>query len=153
MTPVGRRPTMTASIVQRTTPGRALDELVALARRYAATPERWLVRPRSTAHRRWYHRLAADDDHEAWLLTWLPGLAAIRSRQPDRVPSPSCSPRRGTGCAGAPRPKRSAAGVAVRSWSTSDPPSNAAAKARSPVRSSWNATCWSGGSTRPVTPG
>jgi hypothetical protein len=49
-----------------------LDHL-AIAARYAAAPEDWPVAPRYSAADRWYHRLAADDDHEVWLLTWLPG--------------------------------------------------------------------------------
>ena len=52
---------------------RTHDDLVGLARRYAATPERWPVPLRFEREHRWYHRIAADDDHEAWLLTWLPG--------------------------------------------------------------------------------
>jgi predicted metal-dependent enzyme (double-stranded beta helix superfamily) len=49
-----------------------LDHL-AIAARYAATPERWPVAPRFNPVDRWYHRLAVADDHEVWLLTWLPG--------------------------------------------------------------------------------
>ena len=49
-----------------------LDHL-AIARRFAAAPEQWPVAPRFTAAERWYHRLAAEPDHEVWLLTWLPG--------------------------------------------------------------------------------
>jgi hypothetical protein len=49
-----------------------LDHL-ALAARYAATPEQWPVAPRFNPADRWYHRLAVADDHEVWLLTWLPG--------------------------------------------------------------------------------
>ncbi|MCU7729717.1 cysteine dioxygenase family protein [Actinoplanes sp. KI2] len=49
-----------------------LDHL-ALAARYAADPEQWPVAPRFNPVNRWYHRLHAADDHEAWLLTWLPG--------------------------------------------------------------------------------
>jgi predicted metal-dependent enzyme (double-stranded beta helix superfamily) len=49
-----------------------LDHL-ALAARYAATPEDWPVAPRFNPSDRWYHRLAVADDHEVWLLTWLPG--------------------------------------------------------------------------------
>src|SRR4051812_19686702 len=45
----------------------------AIAARYAAVPEDWPVAPRFTATNRWYHRLTAADDHEVWLLTWLPG--------------------------------------------------------------------------------
>src|SRR4051794_23214316 len=49
-----------------------LDHL-ALAARYAAAPEQWPVAPRFNPVDRWYHRLAVADDHEVWLLTWLPG--------------------------------------------------------------------------------
>src|ERR1700759_674662 len=49
-----------------------LDHL-AIAARYAATPEQWPVAPRFNPVDRWYHRLAVADDHEVWLLTWLPG--------------------------------------------------------------------------------
>jgi predicted metal-dependent enzyme (double-stranded beta helix superfamily) len=49
-----------------------LDHL-AIAARYAATPEQWPVAPRYNPVDRWYHRLAVADDHEVWLLTWLPG--------------------------------------------------------------------------------
>src|SRR4051795_13346211 len=49
-----------------------LDHL-ALAARYAATPEDWPVAPRFNPVDRWYHRIAIADDHEVWLLTWLPG--------------------------------------------------------------------------------
>jgi predicted metal-dependent enzyme (double-stranded beta helix superfamily) len=49
-----------------------LDHL-AIAARYAAAPEQWPVAPRFNPADRWYHRLAIADDHEVWLLTWLPG--------------------------------------------------------------------------------
>ena len=50
-------------------------DLGALARRYAATADDWPFAPRFDPLRRWYARLAVTDDHEAWLLTWLPGQA------------------------------------------------------------------------------
>ncbi|MET0415887.1 MAG: cysteine dioxygenase, partial [Actinoplanes sp.] len=49
-----------------------LDHL-AIANHYAAAPEQWPVAPRFNPSERWYHRLALTDDHEVWLLTWLPG--------------------------------------------------------------------------------
>jgi predicted metal-dependent enzyme (double-stranded beta helix superfamily) len=49
-----------------------LDHLE-IANRHAATPEHWPVAPRFNPSERWYHRLAVADDHEVWLLTWLPG--------------------------------------------------------------------------------
>ncbi|MEU4559324.1 cysteine dioxygenase family protein [Actinoplanes sp. NPDC023936] len=52
--------------------GVRLDHL-AIAQRFAASPDRWPVAPRFDASERWYHRLAVADDYEVWLLTWLPG--------------------------------------------------------------------------------
>jgi predicted metal-dependent enzyme (double-stranded beta helix superfamily) len=49
-----------------------LDHL-AIAARYAATPDQWPVAPRFNPMDRWYHRLAREADYEVWLLTWLPG--------------------------------------------------------------------------------
>ena len=49
-----------------------LDHL-AIAARYAATPDQWPVAPRFNPMDRWYHRLAQEADYEVWLLTWLPG--------------------------------------------------------------------------------
>jgi predicted metal-dependent enzyme (double-stranded beta helix superfamily) len=49
-----------------------LDHL-AIAARYAATPDQWPVAPRFNPTDRWYHRLAQEADYEVWLLTWLPG--------------------------------------------------------------------------------
>jgi hypothetical protein len=48
-------------------------ELGGLAEWYAARRGDWPVRPVFDPARRWYARLAAAADHEAWLLTWLPG--------------------------------------------------------------------------------
>jgi predicted metal-dependent enzyme (double-stranded beta helix superfamily) len=39
----------------------------------AARQEQWHSLVRYTEGERWYHRLAAADDHEVWLLSWLPG--------------------------------------------------------------------------------
>lgn len=44
-----------------------------LARRYASDPAAWPTPPRFDPQRRWYSRLHVDAEHEAWLLTWLPG--------------------------------------------------------------------------------
>lgn len=49
-----------------------LDHLT-IATDYAARPDRWPVAPRFNPAGRWYERLAVADDHEVWLLTWLPG--------------------------------------------------------------------------------
>src|SRR6266545_669129 len=50
-------------------------DLGGLAEWYAADPTRWPARPEFHPDRRWYARLALAGDHEAWLLTWLPGQA------------------------------------------------------------------------------
>ena len=39
----------------------------------AARPASWRDIVRFDASRRWYHRLELTDDHEVWLLSWLPG--------------------------------------------------------------------------------
>jgi mannose-6-phosphate isomerase-like protein (cupin superfamily) len=44
-----------------------------LALRYASDPAAWPTPPRFDPRHRWYTRLHADAEHEAWLLTWLPG--------------------------------------------------------------------------------
>jgi hypothetical protein len=49
-----------------------LDHL-AIARQNAGDPSSWPVAPRFNPSERWYHRLRVADDHEVWLLTWLPG--------------------------------------------------------------------------------
>ena len=46
-----------------------LAELVRLA---AATGE-WAALVRYTEDERWYHRLERGENHEVWLLSWLPG--------------------------------------------------------------------------------
>jgi hypothetical protein len=50
-------------------------ELGGRAEWYAANPASWPVRPEFREEERWYARLRTSDDHEAWLLTWLPGQA------------------------------------------------------------------------------
>ena len=39
----------------------------------AGTPGDWRHLVRFERERRWYHRLDLADDHEVWLLSWLPG--------------------------------------------------------------------------------
>ena len=43
------------------------------ALRLAADPSRWRSHVDFDPDRRYYRRLVADEHHEAWLLTWLPG--------------------------------------------------------------------------------
>lgn len=51
----------------------ARPDLARIARRIAADPARWRPLVRFDADERWYTRLAVTDDHEVWLLSWLPG--------------------------------------------------------------------------------
>jgi predicted metal-dependent enzyme (double-stranded beta helix superfamily) len=50
-------------------PGR----LAQIVRRTAERPELWRPLVRFEADQRYYARLAEGDEHEVWLLTWLPG--------------------------------------------------------------------------------
>jgi predicted metal-dependent enzyme (double-stranded beta helix superfamily) len=49
--------------------------LAEIARSFADRPEEWLYRVRLSADGRWYERLYRDDEHEIWLISWLPGQA------------------------------------------------------------------------------
>ncbi|WP_033818607.1 cysteine dioxygenase family protein [Kitasatospora sp. MBT63] len=49
------------------------DALRAVVRDLAERPEEWIHRVRLASGDRWYERLAADRDHEVWLISWLPG--------------------------------------------------------------------------------
>lgn len=48
-------------------------DLAGIARRAAGQPEKWRSLVRFDAATRWYVRLELSDEHEVWLLTWLPG--------------------------------------------------------------------------------
>ncbi|KQV04529.1 MULTISPECIES: cysteine dioxygenase family protein [unclassified Kitasatospora] len=48
----------------------ALREIVQAA---ADHPGDWLPRVRLSAEERWYERLSLTEDHEVWLISWLPG--------------------------------------------------------------------------------
>lgn len=52
-----------------------LPALPRLAAELAARRDLWPAELRFDPDHRWYARLPADDDIEAWLLTWLPGQA------------------------------------------------------------------------------
>jgi len=49
--------------------------LAEIAKSLAERPGEWLHRVRLSADGRWYERLHGDDDHEVWLISWLPGQA------------------------------------------------------------------------------
>jgi Cysteine dioxygenase type I len=80
----------------------------------AASEHEWPSLVRYDLDRRWYQRLTSDDDHEVWLLSWLPGQrtgfhdhgesagaftvarGALRERTgPGRRPGPSAAVSRG----------------------------------------------------------
>ncbi len=48
-------------------------ELLGIARSTAGKPGLWRGLVRFEADQRWYVRLGQGDEHEVWLLTWLPG--------------------------------------------------------------------------------
>jgi predicted metal-dependent enzyme (double-stranded beta helix superfamily) len=47
--------------------------LAEIVRTVAQRPETWRGRVRFQSDRRWYQRLVLADEHEIWLLSWLPG--------------------------------------------------------------------------------
>ncbi|GLW61887.1 hypothetical protein Arub01_01310 [Actinomadura rubrobrunea] len=51
----------------------AENRLAEMAGALAAAPDDWLRRVRLNPDGRWYERLHRDDDHEVWLISWLPG--------------------------------------------------------------------------------
>ncbi|MFB7614359.1 cysteine dioxygenase family protein [Kitasatospora sp. NPDC056181] len=44
-----------------------------IVRELAERPDRWIHHVRLSTDERWYRRLVADEDHEVWLISWLPG--------------------------------------------------------------------------------
>ncbi|MFI5529634.1 cysteine dioxygenase [Kitasatospora sp. NPDC051853] len=51
----------------------SLTELRTIVSELAERPAGWLPRVRLSAEHRWYERLALTEDHEVWLISWLPG--------------------------------------------------------------------------------
>ncbi|MFE2721220.1 cysteine dioxygenase [Kitasatospora sp. NPDC059327] len=47
--------------------------LRAIVRDLAEQPDQWIHHVRLSTEERWYRRLVADEDHEVWLISWLPG--------------------------------------------------------------------------------
>lgn len=62
-------PAVSAGDGAAVSPGR----LAQIVRRTAERPELWRPLVRFEADERWYDRLEGGDEHEVWLLTWLPG--------------------------------------------------------------------------------
>jgi mannose-6-phosphate isomerase-like protein (cupin superfamily) len=69
---------MSTATIPSTTPTTApapARTLAEIARSLADRPQEWLHRVRLNADGRWYERLHRDDEHEIWLISWLPGQA------------------------------------------------------------------------------
>jgi hypothetical protein len=49
------------------------SQLASIVSRAARQPEHWLNIIRFDPDRRWYRRIVVAEDHEVWLLSWLPG--------------------------------------------------------------------------------
>ncbi|GAA5015509.1 cysteine dioxygenase family protein [Kitasatospora paranensis] len=49
------------------------NALRAIVRAAAERPEEWIHRVRLATGDRWYERLSVAEDHEVWLISWLPG--------------------------------------------------------------------------------
>jgi predicted metal-dependent enzyme (double-stranded beta helix superfamily) len=61
------------TIIDATRARTGLGGLIQLVRSAAANPDQWAGVVRYRAGQRWYQRLAQAEDHELWLLSWLPG--------------------------------------------------------------------------------
>ncbi|GAA3932467.1 cysteine dioxygenase family protein [Actinomadura viridis] len=57
------------------TPMPARTRLAETVGALAADPGAWVRRVRLSPDGRWYERLHRDEDHEIWLISWLPGQA------------------------------------------------------------------------------
>jgi mannose-6-phosphate isomerase-like protein (cupin superfamily) len=50
-------------------------QLAGIVGSFAASPEEWIGQVRLNAQGRWYERVRASEDHDVWIITWLPGQA------------------------------------------------------------------------------
>lgn len=55
--------------------GLGQPQLAEIVGSFAARPEEWIGQVRLDAEGRWYERLRASEDHDVWVITWLPGQA------------------------------------------------------------------------------
>ncbi|MBV2156333.1 cysteine dioxygenase family protein [Kitasatospora sp. SUK 42] len=77
-TPVGEAPAGEKPAAERPAPERTRAPLTpntlrSIVRELAEQPEHWIHHVRLSTEERWYRRLVADEDHEVWLISWLPG--------------------------------------------------------------------------------
>lgn len=61
------------SLIDHAGPAAGLAGLSRLVRSVAASPDSWAALVRYRAGERWYQRLEQAENHELWLLSWLPG--------------------------------------------------------------------------------
>jgi predicted metal-dependent enzyme (double-stranded beta helix superfamily) len=50
-------------------------QLARIVESFAASPHEWIGQVRLNAEGRWYERLRVSEDHDVWIITWLPGQA------------------------------------------------------------------------------
>ncbi|MFF1907117.1 cysteine dioxygenase [Kitasatospora sp. NPDC058218] len=65
--------TSTATAVTEARAPLTPKSLRAIVRDLAEQPDQWIHHVRLSTEERWYRRLVADEDHEVWLISWLPG--------------------------------------------------------------------------------
>jgi hypothetical protein len=72
--PIGRQRDGDTTAIGRSSPSPVRPaQLAQIALRIADHPGQWLSLVRYSPGRGWYQRLAGDEEHEIWLLSWLPG--------------------------------------------------------------------------------
>lgn len=49
------------------------QQLAGIVESFAASPQEWIGQVRLNAEGRWYERVHVSDDHDVWIITWLPG--------------------------------------------------------------------------------
>ncbi|MEU9073452.1 cysteine dioxygenase family protein [Kitasatospora sp. NPDC048538] len=65
--------TATATALEEARAPLTPSALRAVVRELAEQPDQWIHLVRLSTDERWYQRLLSDDDHEVWLISWLPG--------------------------------------------------------------------------------
>jgi quercetin dioxygenase-like cupin family protein len=55
--------------------GLGQPQLATIVGSFAASAQEWIGQVRLNAEGRWYERVHAGEDHDVWIITWLPGQA------------------------------------------------------------------------------
>jgi mannose-6-phosphate isomerase-like protein (cupin superfamily) len=55
--------------------GLGQPQLAGIVGSFAASPGDWIGQVRLNAEGRWYERVHAGEDHDVWIISWLPGQA------------------------------------------------------------------------------